>query len=363
MPSVWLERRNTRRGETRYIVRYRLGGRVTPPRYGGSFKRKADADERRRWIGGELAGRRVPDLGSLEELVTTAATLQDVATRWRESRIDVAPATLLQHRSSIALMVNLLGPGRRVDEISTADVAEAVAELAKTKKRETVRKAVNALRMTLDHAGVTPNPCDDRIRLPRQEREETNPPTAAHVLAAFGLLPTRYRLPLLVLDATGMRLGELEGLTWGDVDEARQRWRVSAGVSKTGRARWVDVNAAVFAAVLDLCPRDDRTPTRSVFGGFRPDAFRTQLGRVCVAAGVPTFSPHDLRHRRISLLLRAGVDPVTVSRHVGHARASMSLDVYGHVLVDDQELDHADLLGHDRGVLPPVHPHEAEILR
>lgn len=206
-----------------------------------------------------------------------------------------------------------------------------------------MRKAVNALRMTLAHAGVDPNPCDETLRLPRQTRAEINPPTAAHVQAAHALLPSRYRLPLLVLDATGMRLGELEHLTWGDVDEPRQRWRVSAGVSKTGRARWVDVHETIFQAVLDLCPRDDRTPTRPVFQGFNAAAFRTQLGRVCIAAGVPAFSPHDLRHRRISLLLRGGVDPVTVSRHVGHARASMSLDTYGHVLVEDGELDYAAL--------------------
>jgi integrase len=92
--------------------------------------------------------------------------------------------------------------------------------------------------MTLAHAGVEPNPCDKTVRLPFEAREEINPPTAAHVQAAHALLPSRYRLPLLVLDATGMRLGELDGLTWGDVDEQRQRWRVSAGVSKTGRARW-----------------------------------------------------------------------------------------------------------------------------
>jgi integrase len=34
-----------------------------------------------------------------------------------------------------------------------------------------------------------------------------------------------------------MRLGELEQLTWGDLDEPRQRWRVSRAVSKTGRAQ------------------------------------------------------------------------------------------------------------------------------
>jgi integrase len=92
----------------------------------------------------------------------------------------------------------------------------------------------------LDHAGVSPNPARDKVhvRLPREERREPQPPTAEHVEAACGLLPRSYRLPLLVLDATGMRLGELEALTWGDVDERRGRWRVSAAVSKTRRARW-----------------------------------------------------------------------------------------------------------------------------
>ena len=175
----------------------------------------------------------------------------------------------------------------------------------------------------------------------------------AHLLAVHGLLPSRYRLALVVLDATGMRLGELERLTWGDVDEPRKRWRVSAATSKTGRARWVKVPEVVFDAVTALCPRDDRVPERPVFQGFNGAAFRTQLGRCCTAAGVPVFSPHQLRHRRISLLLR-GEDPVTVARLVGHAKASMSLDVYGHVLPDETELDYAELVGDARTVLSPV---------
>jgi hypothetical protein len=52
------------------------------------------------------------------------------------------------------------------------------------------------------------------VRLPRQQRPEIVPPTADHVLAVHEVLPRRYRLPLLVLDATGMRLGELERVTW-----------------------------------------------------------------------------------------------------------------------------------------------------
>src|SRR5580704_17891755 len=105
-----------------------------------------------------------------------------------------------------------------------------------------------ALAMMFDHAGVKPNPAQDKvaIRLPYARRAEINPPTAEHVEAVHRLLPARYRLPLLVLDATGMRVGELEALTWGDVDEPRQRWRVSQAVAKTGRARWVNVPEQLF---------------------------------------------------------------------------------------------------------------------
>lgn len=192
-----------------------------------------------------------------------------------------------------------------------------------------------------------PNPARDKVkvRLPRQEKPEIAPPTAAHVLAVHRLLPTRYRLPLLVLDATGMRLGELERLTWGDVDEPRQRWRVSRAASKTGRARWVSVPPVIFDAVCALVPRDDRIPERRIFQGFGGDRFRAALTRACTAAGIPAFSPHDLRHRRISLLHLAGVPWARIGEHVGQRNLAVTANTYSHVLPDEVELDYLVLLG------------------
>jgi integrase len=161
------------------------------------------------------------------------------------------------------------------------------------------------------------------------------------------LLPVRYRLPLLVLDATGMRLGELETLTWGDVDETRSRWRVSQAASKTGRARWVLVPPPIFEAVLELVPREDRTAERRVFIGFGADRFRTAITRACRAAGVPTFSPHDLRHRRISLLHLAGVPWARIGEHVGQRNLAITANTYTHVLADELELDYAELVSDD----------------
>jgi integrase len=346
MASVWIRTRPTKDGK-RYRVEYRLGGRESRIRYGGSFSTKREATTRAARIAGELAALRVPDLRFSAELV--APTLREAAARWQESRVDVSENTRLQHRSGVRMLLPLLGE-RRVDAITTADVADLVGALtAKGKARETVRKSLLVLAMILDHQSVAPNPARDKVkvRLPRQDRPEIVPPTAAHVLAVHALLPPRYRLPLVVLDATGMRLGELERLTWGDVDEPRQRWRVSRAVSKTGRARWVSVPAVVFEAVCALVPRDDRVPERRIFQGFGGDRFRTALTRACTAAGIPAFSPHDLRHRRISLLHLAGIPWARIGEHVGQRNLAVTANTYSHVLADEAELDYTELLEHD----------------
>jgi integrase len=140
------------------------------------------------------------------------------------------------------------------------------------------------------------------------------------------------------------RVGELESLTWGDVDERRGRWRVRSSVSKTRAARWVSPPAVLFAAVIELCPRDDRVPDRPVFGGFTADRFRTALTRACTGAGIASFSPHDLRHRRISLLHAQGFSWARIGEAVGHSDLMTTARTYTHVLSDEAELDYEALI-------------------
>jgi integrase len=135
-----------------------------------------------------------------------------------------------------------------------------------------------------------------------------------------------------------MRVGELERLAWGDVDEQEGRWRVSAAVAKTGRARWVDVPERLFDAVSELCPRDDRAATRRVFEGVTADRLRTAITRACTAAGVPAFSPHDLRHRRATLWHLGGVPAAQAASWLGHS-AQEHLRTYAHAVLDRTEID------------------------
>ena len=345
MASCWITRYSPKAGGTIYRVVYRLGGRESVPRRAGSFRTLREAQVRKAWVAGELAAMRVPD-PRLFASPPEAPTLAAVAEEWRASRVDVSESTGATHRVNLGRILPRVG-GRSVDKITPADVAYLVGELAEAKlARESIRKTLATLAMVLDYAGITPNPARDRltVRLPREERPEINPPTAAHVLAVYRLVPSRYRLPLIVLDATGMRVGELEQLTWGDVDEPECRWRVSQVVSKTGRARWVPVPEVVFTAVLQLVPRDDRAPSARVFAGVTADRLRTAIGRACTAAGVPTFSPHDLRHRRISLQHLGGVPWAMIGQHVGQRNLAVTANTYTHVLTDRNELDYGSLV-------------------
>ena len=55
----------------------------------------------------------------------------------------------------------------------------------------------------------------------------------------------------------------------------------------------------------------------------------------CQAAGIPSYSPHDLRHRYASLKMREGVPLSDLAAQLGHSKKSMTADVYSHRLVDE----------------------------
>lgn len=345
MPSVWIRTRPTLRGEKRFRVEYRLGGRESRILYGGSFKTKREAQMRRAVIAGDLASNRVPGLRPSAPPAPT--TLRVVAERWKRSRVDVSPGTMQTYKVALGRLLPRLGDVA-LDSIEPETVAALVVELhGAGLRKQTIRKTVSVLAMILDRAHVQPNPARDKqtVRMPREERRHVEPPTAAHVEAAVRVLPTRYRLPALVLDATGMRVGELERLTWGDVDEPRGRWRVAAAVSKTGRPRWIELPTFLYERVSGLCARDDRHPDRRVFEDFTSERFRTALSRACTATGVPAFSPHDLRHRRVSLLHLAGMPWARIGELVGHDDLMTTARTYTHVIADEREIYYPEVLG------------------
>ena len=217
---------------------------------------------------------------------------------WRASRVDVTEATRVLHRLALARALSVLGNDRRVDELEPADVIRVVTEpSAAGKKRETIRKSVKYLAAVLDDHGVNPNPARDRrVRLPHEEHEEIDPPTADYVETVCRTLPRSYRLPLLWLDWSGARVGSIDSLTIDDYDERDRRVRLRASTTKTRAALWVDVPDVLAEAIeASLPPREDRNGSAPLFPGCSADRLRTAIARACRANGIPVSSPHHLR--------------------------------------------------------------------
>lgn len=74
-----------------------------------------------------------------------------------------------------------------------------------------------------------------------------------------------------------------------------------------------------------------------------PHSFTTWLRRFANNHNLPSISPHCFRHLSVSFLIRSGVDIETISKRIGHALTSTTLNNYGHVL-QKYEFRSADIL-------------------
>ncbi len=157
---------------------------------------------------------------------------------------------------------------------------------------------------------------------------------------------------------TGMRRGELLGLTWEDVDLDGQPVRIRRTLTRKGTGyafgepktkkgrRSVRLTQSAVAALRSHRKRQLEEKLRVgsyedlglVFAGegggiinpsnLRQRSFVPLLKR----AGVPEITFHDLRHTCASLLFQKNVHPKFVQELLGHASVAITLDTYSHML-------------------------------
>lgn len=181
--------------------------------------------------------------------------------------------------------------------------------------------------------GLDPNPARGRrVRLPRVEREPFKIPLRTHVEKIIANAKPELRLPLRVLAETGVRAGELLAWTWGDVDIHGSQILIPKGKTRSAR-RWVAIPPDLIDALLETCPPDDRGRDRRLFP-IGESTLRGTIRNACIATGLPHYSPHDFRHRHISVLLKQGLSRAEVAAIHGHANTN-ELATYEHVVLDD----------------------------
>ena len=129
---------------------------------------------------------------------------------------------------------------------------------------------------------------------------------------------------------TGMRRGEIFGLTWGRVD--LKHGFMLLDTSKNGERREIPINATLRAQLEELA-LSNVDGHRFVFheqGGNPFGSVKRSFKSACEAAKIKDFHFHDLRHTFASQLVMAGVDITTVKELLGHKDIKMTLR-YAHL--------------------------------
>lgn len=159
------------------------------------------------------------------------------------------------------------------------------------------------------------------------------------VLAVLAECSDDWRPLFACLLYTGMRIGEAQGLRWGDVDLQRLRISIHDGNRrlKTGTSNRDVPIAAQLAPIIAGLRANAGEVGRSdlVFAGTISDyrSARRAWQRVCLAAGLhdggkrpkPNARIHDLRHTFGVHAAIAGVPVTSLQRLLGHATAIMTL--------------------------------------
>ncbi len=206
-----------------------------------------------------------------------------------------------------------------------------------------------------------------QVKAPRPEKPEIrplSPEQARKLIATANETGARYAALYVLALHTGMRVGQLLGLQWGDVDldassaGATPTIQVRRTLSETrtghkfelpksGKGRSIKLSRKAVEALRSHRARQNGEKLRlgslwqdnglvfpSVTGTTTSGTnllgryFRPLLKR----ADLPPVRLHDLRHTCATILLMAGKHPKYVQELLGHASISITLDTYSHVI-------------------------------
>jgi integrase len=340
-----------------------------------------DPDTRRqRWLTKTVHGTERFARRQLEELLAEAGrariragTLSDLLDQWLEAASPGWSASTVSNTRSI-VECHLKPHLGHLDlaKLTTADIDDFYAHLLRSGGRDdrplaagTVARVHAVLHRALAQAlrwdWIWLNPASNASP-PRVAPAEVRPPSPGQVIILLEWAKREdppLHCYLRLAASTGARRSQLLALRWGDVDEERPAIAFTRALiegpngpelrsTKTHRTYSVELDAETLEVLTahrawtKERARDagaELTADAFVFSS-RPDGGKPWLPNwltkrfiaARLAAGLPHFRLHDLRHFMATEMLAAGVSIATVSQRLSHARASTTLNVYAHAV-------------------------------
>lgn len=335
----------------RYRVRYRKPDHTQTDKRG--FRTKRDAEEFLHMV--ELSKVR----GSYVDPAPARVNVATWARDWLKSQAQLKPTTLVGYESALSKHIIPRWGRRSLSDIGYAEIQHWISDLSKTLAPQTVRNIYAVFSLVFSFAvrdgRLVRNPAEG-IQLPRRIKAKRGYLTHAQVHRLADECGDSRTL-VLFLAYTGLRWGEAAALRVRDVDFTRRRMEVARAVSepagrivfgtpKTHARRSVPFPQFLVEPIAEACK--DREPDDLLFpspngdviraGNFRSRTLASAVQRVQQAdPSFPRVTPHDLRHTAASLALSSGANIKAIQGMLGHASATMTLDVYADLFPDDLE--------------------------
>jgi integrase len=304
------------------------------------------------------------EFGILKPEKPETPCFKDYANIWLESYIKTLrrPATYERYQGVLKQHVYPAIGKISIDEIKRGDVRKLLLKLYDGKLSKSsvclVRDVISGpMSQAVDEELIAANPVTGlvkRMNLERDKRSRIEPFTSEEVSQFLNTCAENYAeyYPFfLCAFRTGMRLGEILALKWGDVDwngkflEVRRSYkRGHVTPTKTGKMRRVDMSDQLIETLRGLNLRRKREALKDGHGEIVEFVFhrnekpmeqnyiRRVFKRILSKVGLREIRFHDIRPTFASLLLSDGASPVYVKEQLGHASIQMTVDIYGHLI-------------------------------
>jgi len=246
-----------------------------------------------------------------------------------------------------------LGEDKRVNlKQVDLNVARAfLASLTKDRKKSSLGRKLAALKGFFKYLVASGQLGRDPLALIQTPKQEKPLPSFLSVDDVFqllgglkmeGILDVRDRSILEVFYSTGIRVSELVGLNWGDIDFQIGIIRV---IGKGSKERIVPIGEVAMDSLRDYGEEQRKnwhapsTGTNPVFLNNRGTRITTRsVGRIVEkhlkASGITVrVGPHGLRHTFATHLLNSGADLRVIQELLGHASLSTT-QRYTHLNLD-----------------------------
>jgi integrase len=253
-----------------------------------------------------------------------------------------------------------------LDEINRGDVRDFILKKSEKFKPLIFRDIMSGVfNYAIDDEVINVNPVSGitkRLKMKRDKSEDVDPLNETDMDLFLNTCQEHFRTyyPFFFMAArTGMRLGELLAVRWGDLDFSHKMnidgaiqerpfiWvkrsyrRAQFTKPKNGKTRKVDMSTELKTVLQEHKTREKKLTLKNGLGKLPELVFhrngkvieqnyiRRVFKRVLVKAELREIKLHGLRHSFASQLLSTGESPVYVKEMLGHSSIQITVDIYG----------------------------------